>query len=507
MEPQDLFYHNVPLYVRLPVLFLIFSVVLVSIGVYAGNNVATSSGLGVYIEPYTMAFNAQSIGTALGLMFHMRLKLRFTNKALLLWGLSCALVLNIVCATTKDPAVIVFACFFLGFTKTGALIEVFLIWMFVWSKKLDTSRMYPFLYFTALAGTSFTTWITTILAYDFDWRYANLIVIALLLLCIVCALFLVENHPLRRIYPLYQVDYLGLALLATSMMLLNYAVVYGTVEDWFESLKIVAAFFGSGITLLLFIKRQLSLKRPMFDLAIFKRSAFRSGLIYFLLVGIFIPTTIQSAFSGGILQYETYRNMEVNMYLIPGILTGCVLCYFWYYYALSPEVLILAGFAGLIVYYILMYNNFGTQFAINDFWLPSIIKGFATALIYIAVGLQITRGLGINLVMGAAGSMIMIRNFVGSGVFTSVYTYFLYAQRVRHFDHLAGLAATTNSAISGQQNFTETFGILQRQATLAATKELSGYIIFAGIAIFAILLVRFICRRLNSVPVPNLKQG
>jgi DHA2 family multidrug resistance protein len=495
MEQYDLFYHKVPLFVRIPVLFLIFFVILVANGVFLGNSTAMYSSLAVNAEPYTVAFNAMSIGMALGLIFHIRLKLRFTNKALLLWGLSLILLTNIICATTDDPTVVIFACLILGFTKISALMEVFLIWMLIWSKKLDTSRMYPFLYFNALAGATFVTWLTTIMAYDYNWRFAYLWIIAVVLLCIVSVLFLVENHPLHRKYPLYQVDYFGLVLLATSMMLLNYAVVYGEVEDWLDSRKIVAAFLCSGITLLLFIKRELKLKRPMFDFRLFQRQTFLIGLFYLLIAGLFTPTTFQSAFSGGILHYEMYRNMELNMYTIPGILIGCVFCYFWYYYAHDPDILIIGGFAGLIIYHILMYNNFGTEFAIGDFWLSSLIKGFATALLYIALGLQITKNLGINLVMSGAGMMILVRQFLGSGVFTSLYGYFLYVQRIKNFDHLVGLYATTNSMTNDQRNLGDVYGNLQEQATLTASKELSGYIIIAGIMLLMVLTARFYHRR------------
>lgn len=495
MELQDLFYKWVPLYLRLPVLFLIFFVVLVSNGVYLGNSAEMYSGLGVYTEPFTEAYNAIYIGMGLGLIFHMRLKLRFSNKTLLLWGLTVLLMMNTVCATTSNTTVFVSACFILGFTKMSALVEVYVIWMYIWSKKLDTSRMYPFVYFTALAGIHLITWLTTWLAYHYNWRFAYIWILILILLSLLSALLLVENHPLKKKYPLYQLDHIGLFLLSGSMLLLNYAAVNGMVEDWLSSKKISCALFGSLITLILFIKWELTIKRPMFDLKMFQRPNFRTGLLYFLILGLFLPGTFQSAFSGGILHYEMVRNMELNLYMVPGIIAGCLLCYFWYYYGLDAELLIIAGFGLFVSYHIMMYNSFATSFSINDFWLPSVVKGFATAVLYIALGLYTTRALGIHLIMSAAGAMILVRSFLGSGICSALYTYFLYARRITHLDYLAGNNDAGNF-ISKEQG-TNYLISMQQQATLTASKELSGYIIIAGIALLVILVTRLAYHRLT----------
>ena len=63
--------------------------------------------------------------------------------------------------------------------------EVYIIWLFVWSKTLDTTRLYPFIYFIALAGLYFTTWFVTKLTYAYNWQYAYISIIVLVLFCIV----------------------------------------------------------------------------------------------------------------------------------------------------------------------------------------------------------------------------------------------------------------------------------------------------------------------------------
>jgi len=503
MELLDLFHKWVPLYLRLPVLFLMFFVVLTANGIFLGNANEISSTLGVYSEPFTEAYNALYIGMALGLIFHFRLKLRFTNKTLLLFGFTTQLLMNIVCATTSNTVVFVTACLVIGFVKISALIEVYVIWMYIWSKKLDTARLYPFVYFTALSGIYFMFWLTTWLAFNYDWRFSYIWVFILLLVCLLSALLLVENNKLKRPLPLYQMDYLGIILLGSSMMLLNYATVNGKVEDWFHSKWISAACLGSLITFLLFIRRQLRLKRPLIDLNLFKLASFRRGLFYFMVLGIFLPGTFQGALTGGILRYDATTNMELNIYLIPGVLTGCIVCYLWYFFKRDPEILIISGFACFVIYHIFMYNYFSTSLSLNEFLLPSFIKGFATAVIYISVGLLTLKGLGLDRIISAGGAMIMARSFLGSGVAGAFYSYFLYAQRIRHLDYLAVHADAVDFQVreAGKGLYAQ----FQEQATLAASKELTGLIIIAGIMLLVYLITRYFYMKVIgwlSPPVP-----
>lgn len=492
MEISDLFHKWVPLYVRLPVLFILVFAILVANGAYVGNFNETANHLGVYAEPFTEAYNAVYIGMGLGLIFHVRLKLRFTNKQLLLFGLIALLVMNIVCATTSSTAVFIGACLVIGFTKISALIEVYIIWVLIWSKKFDASRFYPSFYFTALSGIYFTYWATSQLAYHYNWRYAYIAVFVLLLVCLLCAVLLVENHPLKHKIPLYQVDYLGLALLAAALMLFNYAIVNGKVEDWMASKVIVGSFWGSIIFFLLFIKRQLSLKRPLLDLAIFKKGNFRMGLFYCLIAGIFLPGTFQSVFSSAVLRYDAPTNMLLNLYLVPGILIGCIICFFWYYYSLDPDILIIAGFLSLIFYHLMMYFLFSKSFSKQDFILPSFFKGFGISLIYIAVGLLTIKGFGLDKVTSAAGAMLICRSFLGSGVFTSLYAYYFYTQRIRHADYLAVGTDANNLFVHASGK--GLYQMIQEQATLNASKELTGMICIAGCVVMTGLLANYMIK-------------
>jgi DHA2 family multidrug resistance protein len=322
--------------------------------------------------------------------------------------------------------------------------------------------------------------------------------VILLLTCLLLALIFAENHPLKKRLPLYQMDYPGLILLATSMLLLNYSMVNGKVEDWLESKKIVASFTGSAVTFLLFIWRELTTKHPFFNMYLFNRGNFRMGLLYFFVLAIFTPGTFQTAFSVGILHYETPTNSELGMYVIPGVLMGCFVSYFWYLKEFDEDILIFMGFLSFVVYHILMYNSFSNEFNMEKFWLPSILKGFGTAVTYISIGLHLTRNIDFTKVLGAAGAMIIVRSFIGGAISTAIYTYYSYAQRIKRFAYLAGMTDANSSSIKEHGGVLNFYKTLQDQAVLTSAKQFTGYIIIIGILLLAVLAIKYIHQKINN---------
>lgn len=492
MEIYDLFYKWVPIWVRLPVLFILFFTLLTANGVYLGNITDVSSGLGVYPEYYTMGSNAIFIGMGLGFFIQARLHRRFTSKSLLLWGLSWMLAMNVVCMVSNEPAVVVLACLALGFFKVSALVETYLMWIPVWTKKADRTRFYPFVYLLALGGAYFVTWLTTHFAYLYNWQYAYIVILIMVLTCLLLALIFTERHPLKHRYPLYQLDIPALLLAVAFFMLLNYVSVYGRVDNWLESEWIKGAMVLIPVALLGFILRELTVKRPLFRLELFARGHFRKGMFYFVLLGLFLPSTIQTQFTSGVLHFENIRNAELNLYLIPGVAIGAVVCYVWYYFKRSPDLLFFIGMGAFVVYYGMLYYKLATGLGLEDFWVLSVVKGFATVVLYIVVGLFALSEFQLDFILTGAGAMIVTRSFLGSGVIAGIYSYLLYAGRVRHLDRLAGFVDAGDF-----QRPADYYRTLQEQAALAASKELCGVIILVGLVLMAAIAFGHVFRVVN----------
>ena len=78
--------------------------------------------------------------------------------------------------------------------------------------------------------------------------------------------------------------------------------------------------------------------------------------------------------------------------------------------------------------------------------------------------------------------MLLVRSFLGSGVISGIYAYLLYAGRIRHLDILASNADADLGFLIRPAGY---YRNMQAQATMAASKELCGLIIIAGLAILA----------------------
>jgi len=286
--------------------------------------------------------------------------------------------------------------------------------------------------------------------------------------------------------------------LISSLMLINYVVVYGKVEDWFSSGAIKAACFGAVITVMLFIRRELLIKRPFLNMSLFKKTNFSLGLLLIILLGVFTPSTFQSSFSGSVLHFESIRNGELNLYLIPGIVAGSVLAFLWYRINFSGQLLTIIGFGAMVVYHILMYGRFVNDLNIHDFWLPSLFKGFGLALLYVSLAVYATAGFSFPGVLKAVGVIVVVRSFLGPGVFGGLYNYFLYAERTRHLSQLATHIDANEPQVFAQGNIARFYQNIQQQASLTALKEISGTIIIFGLSVITLLMVIHIYRKINQ---------
>jgi MFS transporter, DHA2 family, multidrug resistance protein len=413
------------------------------------------------------------------------------------------LLMNLVCATTGNPYLTVGASLLLGCCKILALGQIYLAWSLIWSEKAEAARVYPFFYFVALAGLYFMTWLTTYISYLYSWRYTYIAIGVLLIVCIVLAVIFIENHKLRKIIPLYQLDIPGLLLLLASLMLADYIAAYGKVEDWFESEGICAATFASIVSMLLFIKRGLTLKRPILDFNLFKNVNVSVGLFLFFALGVLTPSIFQSVLASNILHFEGIRNAELNLFLIPGLIAGSVLTFFWYRKKLDSYPLFILGFGAFVIYHIMMYTRFVNDLNITDFLIPSFFKGFALAILYISVGLYTTANLQIPQTLKVVGLILIVRSFLGPGLISGLYNYFLYADTNRHLSTLAAQVDANELMIFQDSNFAEYLKYMLQQATLAALKEITGGVIAFGLLITFLMVVIFTYRKIKERLLPT----
>ena len=91
--------------------------------------------------------------------------------------------------------------------------------------------------------------------------------------------------------------------------------------------------------------------------------------------------------------------------------------------------------------------------------------------------------------------MVIFRSFLSSGVLSGVYNYVLYSERIKHLNYLASFADATEILAKPGNESANFYRNIQAQATLTASKEISGNIILFGIFLVAMLVVVHIYNR------------
>jgi len=182
---------------------------------------------------------------------------------------------------------------------------------------------------------------------------------------------------------------------------------------------------------------------------------------------------------------------------------GCLLTFFWYKKKYQGHLVFIIGFSAIVLYHIMMYTRFVNDLNMADFFIPSFLRGFALATLYISIGLYVTAGLPIPATLKVVGFILIVRSFLATGITSGLYNYFLYAGTNRHLSGLAS-AIDANKPLAWQQAGVAAYPkYMLQQASLGTLKELSGNIIIFGIILVALLAVVYAIGKLRKALVAN----
>src|SRR5262249_22512279 len=156
------------------------------------------------------------------------------------------------------------------------------------------------------------------------------------------------------------------------------------------------------------------------------------------------------------------------------------------------------------LYHIMMYTRFVNDLNFDAFIVPSFVRGFALAVLYIAIGIYATTKLLVPQILKVVGLILIVRSFLGPGIISGLYNYFLYADTNKHLSTLASQIDANEPMAPQRADFAGYYQYMVKQANLAALKEISGSIIFFGLSIIAVLIVllvyRDLKRRISAMP-------
>lgn len=342
---------------------------------------------GAQSEDISMAVLAMYAGIVTMLPIHFRLFRYFTARNYLLTAFSLGIALSIASYVTQDVMIFILLRFFQG-TIAAVCAGSLLLIIFSTQPEAKKSVIGSAIFFGSISAIAviigaLSSWITV----NMNWNYIYFVLIGLQILALFFSLFIFQSKLMQRQYPLHQMDWTGTLFFAVFTTSLAYVMIYGPKQYWFTDAQIRIVAATSFITLLLFLYKQFTLKRPSIHLSVFKYGKFLLGLFLLLLFyGIKDTITLIYSYAGGILGWSATDIVELGIYNIAGVILAI-----WFTAKMIlknkqnlPKLLII-GFVLMILYNLWMYYFLTPNLDFSDLILPVLVQGIASGSIFLSI--------------------------------------------------------------------------------------------------------------------------
>ncbi|MGE8552503.1 MAG: MFS transporter [Chryseobacterium jejuense] len=311
----------------------------------------------------------------------------FAVRKYLLIALAINAICSVVCFQFKDWTLFVICQFLQGITcalTSGIVLQLIF-------PRLQSVRArviaYSLLYGSIQIAVPFYSIYTSVVIhfFDFNWLFYGFNIILVILTCIV---LLTMNGKARftKKLPLYQVDWIGYLLYVSFILILGYVFVYGRQLGWLDSQLILTLGLSNFAILLLFIIRELKIKRPLINLQIFKTKNFVVGLLLLFTFYIFKGSTgLAYGYLEVILGNHPLSTIPIWIAVILGTILSIFVTSRFVLIGFNLIRIIIVGFGIMAVYYAYMILFVSVVGETIDFILPMFIYGVATGVLFVPI--------------------------------------------------------------------------------------------------------------------------
>lgn len=257
-----------------------------------------------------------------------------------------------------------------------------------------------------LMASPFIMNIAVWLLENFDWTYMAYGSAFFQLLCVVLVLITFNGHRPHRRTPLYQIDWASFVLVHSAIICGAFVLVYGEKKYWFESVQIVLATITFCITSALFLIRQTLVKRPCFDMNVFRFANLRTGFLLFILFYLSRATlNICHAAMGKIWNWESLRLAHVQYINVAGNAIGIVIAGLMMSRKVPTRYIFMLGFTLMAVFHFWFTLLFVSDVSLSDVAIPYCLQGIAVGVLFVPLVLFTVSSVPTHMapVAGAAG--------------------------------------------------------------------------------------------------------
>lgn len=386
------------------------------------------------------------------------------------------IISSYICYATKEVGVL-FICRFIqgmAFTMTVNL-SLSLIYT-----RLRTQRArvigYSIFFGMLVCMIPFNNFVTAhvIDAFDFNIVY-KCAMFSYLPSLLFLSLFM-NNVRLDVKFPLYQLDWTSFIFYAACICLTGYVMVYGQEYYWFDDQRIQRSFIALAVFGALFLVRQYTLKRPYFNLEVFKYRNFKIGAFIILVFYICrFAFSITTTYFQTVLKLDPIHIGNITLVNILGIVIGVIVSGVFVLQSRPIRLLWIYGFFLLLSFHVWMLFLFTTQANENRFYLPLFIQGLGVGTLMTPSIIFMVSSVPERLSVTSAGICLFMRCF-GFYVSVGLMNYFELFSKSKHFNTFQSqLTAHNPVAVQSLERYIEVLqhsGATERYAEKASDKML-----------------------------------
>ncbi len=281
-------------------------------------------------------------------------------------------------------------------------------------------------------------------------------------------------------FPLYQLDWASFVLYASLICLIGYIMVYGQEYYWLEDPRIFWSIISIFFLLVAFFLRQSKLKRPYFDLAVFRYRNFYLGAVIILIFYICrFALGITTTYFQTVLKLDPIHIGDITLLNILGIVVGVIMSAVFILQHRPIRLLWIYGFSLLLVYHAWMVFLFTTQANEGYFYLPLFLQGLGVGTLMTPSIIFMVSSVPEKLAVTSAGICLFMR-CMGFYVSIGLMNYYELFSKSKHYNTFQNQISVLNP-IAKQQLTKYSNSIVLHGNSLVKTNKLSDKIMINAV--------------------------
>ncbi|MCC9169215.1 MFS transporter, partial [Pontibacter harenae] len=301
-------------------LFLILLSALVQFGMFALTQNYMVAYLGAQPEDISYSLLLTNAGIISILPVQFRFLRYFETRSYLLVNIILAIILNLLCLYCDNIFFFFILRFLQGILVANTAACILIVIFSRISKEKSLAVGSAVFYGAILSNTVIIGMVAAFVVTTWDWKvtYYFLILFQLFILLIILLIF----KPLNGIkkYPLYQIDWVGFIIFSFAASAYGYLMIYGSKYYWFSDQRIQLAGFISITGTVLFLYRQLTVKRPLIQLSVFRSTNVLIGLcLLAIYYGSKDTINLIYNYAGNTLKWSTVQVMALGCFNVAAI--------------------------------------------------------------------------------------------------------------------------------------------------------------------------------------------